>query len=218
MAEKQLTVAELLARVKEEGGSSAPASSRRRHRSLEEGGVSVAELTGSIPRVNERPEVSRHGGELPPVHIVREGEKAPLVTGSFKAITPEQLADAPAPAPADAPAPAPAAPEVDVEAPAPAAPEVEVEAPAPAAKPSIASIVITAVIGVVLGGILFKVFELLWASALMPLLVILLAVIVTALVGAGVYALRPNRDGLTTGLAVFTALILTFGPVLVTGL
>lgn len=54
---EQLTVAELLARA---GNSSAPAGRSRRHRSLEEGGVSVAELTGSLKRVKEKPEESRH--------------------------------------------------------------------------------------------------------------------------------------------------------------
>ena len=50
MSEEKLTVAELLARRQKEGASSEPPR-RRRRRSLEEGGVSVQELTGSIPRV-----------------------------------------------------------------------------------------------------------------------------------------------------------------------
>ena len=51
---KQLTVAELLARAgRETGGGETPR--RRRRRSLEEGGISVAELTGSIPAVKEKP-------------------------------------------------------------------------------------------------------------------------------------------------------------------
>lgn len=50
MSEEKLTVAELLARAnKTKSADSAPR--RRRRRSLEEGGISVAELTGSIPRV-----------------------------------------------------------------------------------------------------------------------------------------------------------------------
>ncbi|MFD6727075.1 hypothetical protein ACFWB5_00400 [Corynebacterium xerosis] len=53
MSEEKLTVAELLARRNQERGDSDGAAERprRRRRSLEEGGVSVAELTGSIPRV-----------------------------------------------------------------------------------------------------------------------------------------------------------------------
>lgn len=50
MSEEKLTVAELLARRQKEGAPSEPPR-RRRRRSLEEGGVSVQELTGSIPRV-----------------------------------------------------------------------------------------------------------------------------------------------------------------------
>lgn len=50
MSEEKLTVAELLARRQKEGAPSEPLR-RRRRRSLEEGGVSVQELTGSIPRV-----------------------------------------------------------------------------------------------------------------------------------------------------------------------
>ncbi|WP_080793263.1 hypothetical protein [Corynebacterium pacaense] len=60
MSEEKLTVAELMARAAKEGhGGDAPRS-RRRRRSLEEGGVSVAELTGSIPAVKDKPVESRH--------------------------------------------------------------------------------------------------------------------------------------------------------------
>ena len=57
MSDKQLTVAELMARAAQEGNS--PRESRPRRR-LDEGGVSVAELTGSIPRVNKKPAESKH--------------------------------------------------------------------------------------------------------------------------------------------------------------
>ncbi|AZA10126.1 hypothetical protein [Corynebacterium pseudopelargi] len=59
MSDKQLTVAELLARS---GGSddSSKTPRRRRRRSLEEGGISVAELTGNIPKVASKPTESRH--------------------------------------------------------------------------------------------------------------------------------------------------------------
>lgn len=52
--EKQLTVAELLARnAKEHAGAESEGGSRRRRRrrSLEDGGVSVAELTGNLEKV-----------------------------------------------------------------------------------------------------------------------------------------------------------------------
>ncbi|AZA12235.1 adenosylcobinamide-GDP ribazoletransferase [Corynebacterium gerontici] len=59
MSDKQLTVAELLARS---GGSEDSSSTprRRRRRSLEEGGISVAELTGNIPKVASKPAESKH--------------------------------------------------------------------------------------------------------------------------------------------------------------
>ena len=242
--QKQLTVAELLARAKEE--ESAPATPRRRrHRSLEEGGVSVAELTGNIPRVNATPEGARHGAPapapVPPVHIIADGEKAPLVTGSFHAITPEQAKPAPTPVEPEKTQVMDTVPEAAIPEPEEKKatvtvlnePEVPVHEPVaeeevPAPEPddveyeddqmSLTGIIVTAVIGIVLGILIFKAFEWLWASALMPLLVILLAVVVTAVVGAGVHALRPNKDGLTTGLAIFTALVLTFGPVAIAGL
>ncbi|MCK7642452.1 hypothetical protein JIM95_005575 [Corynebacterium sp. CCM 8835] len=61
MSEKKLTVAELMARAAaEEGREDTPRPRRRRRRSLDEGGVSVAELTGSIPAVDSKPAESRH--------------------------------------------------------------------------------------------------------------------------------------------------------------
>lgn len=77
--DKQLTVAELLARAgKEEsdadGTSGGRARSgkegsekprRRRRRSMEDGGgVSVAELTGSFPKVKAKPKESKHGSPI----------------------------------------------------------------------------------------------------------------------------------------------------------
>ena len=60
MAEdKQLTVAELLARSRESKPDAEPPR-RRRRRSLEEGGISVAELTGSFPAVEATPPESKH--------------------------------------------------------------------------------------------------------------------------------------------------------------
>lgn len=58
MADKQLTVAELLARAEKEN----PSATRRprRRRSLEDGGVSVAELTDSFKKVNVKPVEAKH--------------------------------------------------------------------------------------------------------------------------------------------------------------
>ena len=59
MSEEKLTVAELMARAAKEGHTS-DTPRRRRRRSLEDGGVSVAELTGSIPAVKEKPVEAKH--------------------------------------------------------------------------------------------------------------------------------------------------------------
>lgn len=62
MSEKQLTVAELLARSgKTQNEGTTPR--RRRRRSLEEGGISVAELTGNIPKVDAKPAESKHSSQ-----------------------------------------------------------------------------------------------------------------------------------------------------------
>lgn len=58
--EKQLTVAELLARNKKDRTDKDEKTSRRRRRSLDEGGVSVAELTGSLKKVKSTPPEAKH--------------------------------------------------------------------------------------------------------------------------------------------------------------
>lgn len=58
MADKQLTVAELLARAEKENPSGARRP--RRRRSLEDGGVSVAELTDSFKKVDAKPAEVKH--------------------------------------------------------------------------------------------------------------------------------------------------------------
>ena len=58
--DKQLTVAELLARAGGEGAAAGSGSGRRRHRSIDQGGISVAELTGSMARVTDKPVEPRH--------------------------------------------------------------------------------------------------------------------------------------------------------------
>ena len=58
MADKQLTVAELLARA--ENGNSDSHRRPRRRRSLEDGGVSVAELTDSFKKVDVKPAEVKH--------------------------------------------------------------------------------------------------------------------------------------------------------------
>lgn len=108
--EKQLTVAELLARRAAERGSSGDDTPRRprRRRSIEEGGISVAELTGSIPRVDRKPAESRHSSvpidpedgahkdKVPAEKLVKEAEatatKEPSRTPESEPAAPEKAA------------------------------------------------------------------------------------------------------------------------------
>ncbi|MCS4491264.1 hypothetical protein [Corynebacterium sp. ES2715-CONJ3] len=93
MSEKQLTVAELLARAGKE--EAAEPTRRRRRRSLDEGGVSVAELTGSIPKVEAKPAEAKHSSEPldpdpedTPVTVVAED-----VTSTPTSTEPEVIVD-----------------------------------------------------------------------------------------------------------------------------
>ncbi len=344
MSEEQLTVAELLAR----SGKSQNGSRRRRRRSLDEGGISVAELTGSIPKVTEKPEDARHtthpidaddseqtapqaepvttgpevaavthtddaetgdGGsrvyateakraEPGPVvssdvpdeetraddgaeeeageflaadsaaadandtmvlRVFTDGESAPLTTGSFPVV--DQHTEAPkatksTAAPVHTAEPSPdttsVLPKVVVdEETTPArleqddddddffpddSEDAEDYADADFAeresnddadvadgdesdeKPSIAGIVVTALVAFIVGVLVFYAFMSLWASSLMPLIVIVLALVVTVAIGVAVHSLKTGKDTLTTVLATITGLVLTFGPALVTGL
>ena len=72
MSEK-LTVAELLARNGRELGSADTGRRRRRHRNLEEGGVSVAELTGSIPVVQTGDDAAADKSAVKPADKASEG-------------------------------------------------------------------------------------------------------------------------------------------------
>lgn len=95
MADKQLTVAELLARAEKENPSG-PRRPRRR-RSLEDGGVSVAELTDSFKKVDVKPAEVKHSSV--PIDAPSDTPKK----------TPTQ-APTPEPTPASKPTPAPAEP------------------------------------------------------------------------------------------------------------
>ena len=87
MSDKQLTVAELLARSGR-GAEESKTPRPRRRRSLEEGGISVAELTGSIPAVKAKPAESKHSSvpidapaEKPPAPAAKVEEKQAEKTG-----------------------------------------------------------------------------------------------------------------------------------------
>lgn len=88
--DKQLTVAELLARSKRDPG----ATPRRRRRNLESGGISVAELTGNLKRVEATPAQPKHSNvdidETAPV-IPAPADAAPADAASAQA---ESKADA----------------------------------------------------------------------------------------------------------------------------
>ena len=98
MADKQLTVAELMARAQKENPEAQPR--RRRRRSLDEGGISVAELTGSLKAVDARPAEVKHSS----VPIDDEPEKSdmpkapaqpkPAETAKKPAVTPAKPAAA----------------------------------------------------------------------------------------------------------------------------
>ena len=74
MADKQLTVAELLARAEKENPSAARRP--RRRRSLEDGGVSVAELTDSFKKVEVKPAEVKHSS-VPIDAPAKEPEEEP---------------------------------------------------------------------------------------------------------------------------------------------
>lgn len=76
------------------------------------------------------------------------------------------------------------------------------------------SVLLLALVGIVLGAIVFKGFEILWDSFSRSIVAIL-AVAVTALMVALVHVLRTNRDGASMALAAFVGLVLTFGPLLI---
>lgn len=120
--ERQLTVAEILARAQQDNPEAG--ARRRRRRSLEEGGVSVAELTGSLKKVEARPVEARHSS-VPLDAPEKPRSAAPGASTSTRVVFPERVKPAADAAPAaEAPAAeAPAAVAADTAAAgAPAAP------------------------------------------------------------------------------------------------
>lgn len=76
------------------------------------------------------------------------------------------------------------------------------------------SVILLAVIGIVIGAVVFKGFEILW-DRFDRIVVATLAIMVTAASVGIVHALRTVRDGFSMGLAAFVGLVLTFGPLLI---
>ena len=142
MAEdKQLTVAELLARsskererrgsagASEQGTDGKEVPRRRRRRSLDEGGISVAELTGSIKRVQSEPARSRHS------ETDTSAAAAASAAQAAKKPTQPSASNAPADSDTSKPADAKSVGAKSADAPAASAKTAPAE-PASAAKPS----------------------------------------------------------------------------------
>ena len=103
MADKQLTVAELLARAEKENPSG-PRRPRRR-RSLEDGGVSVAELTDSFKKVDVKPAEVKHSS----VPIDAPSDTPKKTPTQAPKVEPKPAEPKPAPKPAEPkPVPKPA--------------------------------------------------------------------------------------------------------------
>ncbi|WP_448853007.1 hypothetical protein [Corynebacterium frankenforstense] len=314
---QQLTVAELLARSGDGSGSGSSSRRRRHRRSLEEGGISVAELTGNMPRVREKPAESRHSSvpidapaeparkasddaEKKAAERAEAEKKAAEKTKAQKAEADKKAADkAAAEKRAAEQAKAEKAKAEKAAAEKQASDSVKLTKPekdkktsdaatgtgtASAAKatgaagsaaatvaPSdsetgelarvedtsdhtteveavrddadartdgptddldaadyedadygydeetsggIGSVIILAVLGIVVGAIVFLGFQQLWESGLSRILVAVLALAVTAVLVGVVHALRTARDGLSMGLAAVVGLLMTFGPYL----
>lgn len=133
MADKnKLTVAELLARDKKargEKGGKDEKRSRRHRRSLDEGGISVAELTGNLKKVKASPAEAKHTS----VSIDEDAPviRAPKAADATDADSAQKSTDKPASQPAATTAAQPAAPKAAAKAEAKAAPK---SADKPAAK------------------------------------------------------------------------------------
>lgn len=317
---QQLTVAELLARSGDGSGSGSSSRRRRHRRSLEEGGISVAELTGNMPRVREKPAESRHSSvpiDAPAEPARKASDDAEKKAAAEKAEAEKkaaaekraaekaeadkkaaekakaQKAEADKKAADKAAAEKKAAEQAEADKPAAdkkvAKPEndkktsgtaaaatatgaagsaaatvapsdsetgelarvedtsdhttelqaVRDDADARTDRPTddldaadyedadydydeddeetsggIGSVIILAVLGIVVGAIVFLGFQQLWESGLSRILVAVLALAVTAVLVGVVHALRTARDGLSMGLAAVVGLLMTFGPYL----
>lgn len=244
--EKQLTVAELLARNRQGGEAAASAGTgeqpkRRRRRSLEDGGVSVAELTGSFKAVKASPVESRHSSVPLDEPAAQPVKAEPVKAEPVKAVPAkaapsnddtgviDRVVEKPRPVAKGKPAvqdttetgvlPRVEAPETVASATAPApvdtAPERVEEPVAPDAETEggsgVGAAVVLAIVGIVIGIVLFLLFQALWAR-LDVWLVVVLALVVTAALVAVTHRLRTASDGLSMTLAGLVGLVLTFGP------
>src|SRR5699024_203257 len=81
-------------------------------------------------------------------------------------------------------------------------------------KTSVTGVILMALIGIVLGVVVFKGFELLWENFSRPVVAVLAVVATVGIVGV-VKALRTVNDGLSMFLAGLVGLVMTFGPLAV---
>ena len=243
--EKQLTVAELLARNQKDR-SGGEKSSRRRRRSLEEGGISVAELTGNLEKVKATPAEAKHSN-------VSIDETAPVIPAPQKDAektdsTPQADAvrvERPDKVDSESKRSQPSTEDTRVIQRVKDTPEkksedkveekVEDETTTTGELEAVDhdveeydeydedyeeeklnpfAVVLLALVGIVLGAIVFKGFEILW-DRFDRLVVVVLGVVVTGVIVGIVHALRTSRDGLSMFLAAVAGLVLTFGPLLV---
>nr|WP_269152499.1 hypothetical protein [Corynebacterium minutissimum] len=247
-----MTVAELLARNQKDR-SGGEKSSRRRRRSLEEGGISVAELTGNLEKVKATPAEAKHSNvsidETAPV--IPAPQKDAEKTESEPKTEPEPQADAvrverPDKVDSEPKRSQPSNEDTRVIQRVKDTPEkksedkveekVEDETTTTGELEAVDhdveeydeydedyeeeeklnpfAVVLLALVGIVLGAIVFKGFEILW-DRFDRLVVVVLGVVVTGVIVGIVHALRTSRDGLSMFLAAVAGLVLTFGPLLV---
>ncbi|CAB0697828.1 hypothetical protein FRC0201_00298 [Corynebacterium diphtheriae] len=206
MSEKQLTVAELLARSgKAEATSETP---RRRRRNLEEGGVSVAELTGNIPKVKAKPAEPKHSNEpidTPSTEetivlsVVDEDDPVRLTTDSFPAVQTEVPAAELEEEPEEV-----AEEEVDDE-------EEFWEDDEPV---SVASVVGLALVGIIVGVGIFLGFGYLWDNYSRKVVGLLALAVIAAMITVA-HVLRTESDRRSMMLAGCAGVAVTFVPMLV---
>lgn len=237
MADKQLTVAELLARAEKENPSAARRP--RRRRSLEDGGVSVAELTDSFKKVDVKPAEVKHSSvpiDAPadePVEPKAERTEAITKTDAPRPVEDDtnvipvvrEDAEPAAPKPEQKPAPEadkaalvdePVGEEVvdkhdaDLDAFDEDAQDIEVEE----ASVNPILVVLLVGLGVALGVLGFLAFQWLWANV-MTVIAALLAIAAVVGVVFAVRAMRTGRDGMNMVLAGLAAAVMAFGPALI---
>lgn len=203
--DQQLTVAELLARAQKDNPDAG--KRRRRRRSLEEGGVSVAELTGSLKRVDARPPEPKHSSVPidPPEEQAKD--KASGAASAPREVEVEKV---------EVKRPVKIAPEKSAAADSADSATPEVTEVAEDADDSINPIMLVLLVffGLILGVLGFLAFQWIWANAATAVAVIAGIVAVVAVI-FGVKALRTGNDALTVTMAGIAAAVMAFGPALI---